>query len=125
MAYWQSQGTARFNWPYIDVGPIGTNRHVSAPVLSAGHLLIVCRIICLAFLVNGGGRPASGYLVAGFVPHVPSGKFSACRRSSSATEVEEPSINQVRRGRGLGPLGKAATGGQREGMDGDGRLRAG
>ena len=78
LAYQRSQGTARFNWPYVDVGPIGTNRHVSAPVLSAGHLLMVCRIVCLAFLVNSGGRPVSGYPVAGFVPHVPSRKFGAC-----------------------------------------------
>ena len=71
---------ARFNWPYVDVGPIGTNRHVSAPVLSAGHLLTVCRIIRLVSLVNSGGRPASGYPVAGSVPHVPSGRFGAFGR---------------------------------------------
>ena len=29
LAYWQSRGTARFNWLYVDVGPIGTNRYVS------------------------------------------------------------------------------------------------
>ena len=58
---------AGFNQPYVDVGPIGTNHHVSALVLSASLLLMVCRTIHLAFLVNGRGRPASGYPVAGFV----------------------------------------------------------
>ena len=68
---------AGFNQPYVDVGPIGTNHHVSTPVLSAGHLLMVCRIVHLASLVNSGGRPVSGYPVAGSVPHVPSGRFGA------------------------------------------------
>ena len=79
LAYRWFQGTARSSWPYVDVGPIGTNCHVSAPVLLASHLLMVCRIVHLASLVNGGGRPVSGYPEAGFVLHVPSGKFSACR----------------------------------------------
>ena len=78
LAYRQSRGTVRFNWLYVDVGPIGTNCHVSPLVLLAGLLLMVCRNIRLVFLVNGGGRPASGYLVAGFVLHVPSRKFGAC-----------------------------------------------
>ena len=78
LAYRQSRGTARFNWLYVDVGPIGTNHHVSAPVLSAGHLLMISRIICLVFLVNGGGRPVSGFLVAKFVPHALDGRFGVC-----------------------------------------------
>ena len=69
---------AGFNQLYVDVGHIGTNRHVSAPVLLAGHLLMVCRIIHLAFFVNGGGRPVSGFLVARFVLHAPDGRFGVC-----------------------------------------------
>ena len=65
---------ARFNRPYVDVGPISTNHHVSTPVLSAGHLLTVCRIVRLASLVNGRG-------------------------SSSATEMEESSVHRVGCGR--------------------------
>ena len=56
LAYRQSRGMAGFNQLYVDVGPIGTNCHVSAPVLSASHLLMISRIIRLAFLVNGRGR---------------------------------------------------------------------
>ena len=69
---------AGVNQLYVDVGPIGTNCHVSAPVLSASHLLMISRIIRLAFLVNGRGRPVSGFLVAEFVLHVPDGRFSVC-----------------------------------------------
>ena len=29
LAYWRSQGMAFVNWPYVQLGPIGTNRHVS------------------------------------------------------------------------------------------------
>ena len=88
---------ARFNRLYVDVGPIGTNRHVSAPVLSASHLLMVCRIIHLVF-VNGGGRLVSGFPVAEFVPHVPDRRFGVCKYAS-ATEMEESAVYQVGRGR--------------------------
>ena len=46
-------------------------------------------------------------------------------RHALASEMEESAIYQVRRGRGLGPPGKAAAGGQGERADGDGRLGAG
>ena len=29
LAYWRSRGVARFNQPYVEVGPIGTNHHIS------------------------------------------------------------------------------------------------
>ena len=66
---------ARFNWPYVDVGPIGTNQHVSALVFSATPLLMVCRIAHLVSIVNGRRRLASGCLGVGSVPHAPSRKL--------------------------------------------------
>ena len=29
LAYWRSQGMAPANWPYVHLGPIGTNQHIS------------------------------------------------------------------------------------------------
>ena len=78
LAYRRSQGMAGFNWLFVDVGPIGTNRHVSAFFLSAGLSLTVCRTVHLAFLVSGRRRAVSGCPVAGSVPHALSRKFSAC-----------------------------------------------
>ena len=79
LAHWHSRGMAGFNQPYVEVGPIGTNCHVSVFVLSASLSLTVHRIVHLAFLVSGRRRTVSGYPVAGFVPHVLNGKFGACR----------------------------------------------
>ena len=67
-----------FNQLYVDVGPIGTNCHISFLVFLTYHLLRYCRITYLALVVNGGGRSASGYPVAGFVLHVPNGRSGAC-----------------------------------------------
>ena len=33
LAYWRSQGMAPANQPYVQLGPIGTNWHVSGPFL--------------------------------------------------------------------------------------------
>ena len=93
---------AGFNQLYIDVGPIVTNRHVSARVLLAGLLQMVCRTARLALIVNGRGRPVSGYSVAGFVPHVPNRKFIACERTclSDRNRRVKCSLSQMWRGTG-------------------------
>ena len=65
---------AGFNQLYVDVGPIGTNHHVSAFVFLAGHSLMICRIALLALIMNGRRNLASGCPGAEFVPCVPSGR---------------------------------------------------